>query len=120
MRYSIPLFSSGANVWTKPDPKRSRGSTPATMPQLSYKVMQQNGRRWLEITNQGAVHARISKLNKVAGGRPITVADGLVGYVLPHSSMRLPIPSQPAIANGNRLEAMINHNSSPVVIKPAK
>jgi len=120
MRYSIPLFSSGKSIWTKQDYNNPRDLTQATAPQLTFKVVKEKGKKWLEVTNTGVVHARISGLRTVSSTRSTMVGDGLVGYVLANSRMRLLIPANAPISNGSHIEAMINHNQQPVVIKPAK
>lgn len=114
MRYSIPLFSTGKSIWTKQDYSNPRDLSQATQPQLAYKVVQAQGKKWLEVKNTGVVHARIAQLS--SGNR--MAVDGLVGYVLANSTMRLQLPSNAPVSNGSRIEAMINHNQQPVVIKP--
>ncbi|WP_255556940.1 molecular chaperone [Sodalis sp. dw_96] len=79
MRYSIPLFVYG------------RQSSPDSgTPILSWRLVTESGSPYLEITNGGPVHARLSKtrLGKY------TLTDGLLGYVLAGSSHRWPLKSK--------------------------
>ena len=51
--------------------------------------MDSGGKRWLELTNRGNGHARLS--NVAIGGRRL--GNGLFGYVLANSSNRWPLTS---------------------------
>ena len=114
MRYSVPLFSSGNGVWTKQDYEKPRNMALSSQPVLNYKIVQSNGKKWLEIKNNGNVHARITALNAITSGKKIKLAEGLFGYVLANSTMRWPLPAN--IPGNARLEAMINHNDKPALI----
>ncbi len=76
MRYSVPLFTYGNGITAE-----------SAKPQLSWKQVTQDGKRWLQITNQGDGHARLSNLS--IGGRG--QGQGLFGYVLAHGSNRWPL-----------------------------
>ncbi len=78
MRYSVPLFVYGNGV-----------TSDSARPQLSWQQIDSGGRRWLELTNRGNGHARLS--NVTIGGRRI--GNGLFGYVLANSSNRWPLTS---------------------------
>lgn len=78
MRYSVPLFVYGNGV-----------TSDSAKPQLSWQQIDSGGRRWLELTNRGNGHARLS--NVTIGGRRI--GNGLFGYVLANSSNRWPLTS---------------------------
>lgn len=111
MRYSVPLFVSGAGVWTKQDYEHPRDYAQASQPKLSYRLLQQSSDRWLEVRNQGNVHARISKVTlegKLLNG-------GLLGYVLPGSQIRFALPPSGGFASG-RLLATVNDNKQPLTI----
>lgn len=92
MRYSIPLFVYGEH--SGPD----RG-----MPALRWRQVVDGNRRFLEISNHGPVHARLSKAR--IGHRPLT--DGLLGYVLPNASYRWPLDFTPPA--GALLEARVDN-----------
>ncbi|MEG3126946.1 molecular chaperone [Pantoea cypripedii] len=73
MRYSVPLFVYGSGL-----------TADSAKPNLSWRVENSEGKRWLLLTNNGSGHARLS--NVTIGGRPI--GNGLFGYVLANSSNR--------------------------------
>ncbi|WP_145539266.1 fimbrial biogenesis chaperone [Yersinia kristensenii] len=105
MRYSIPLFIYGAGL------KSEDVNNPATFfpLNLSYKLIQDNGKSWLAIRNQGQTHARISRVSLYNKN----INSGLMGYVLPGNEMRFQVP---ASASGGQLTALVNSHSKPIVI----
>ncbi|CNK95311.1 fimbrial biogenesis chaperone [Yersinia kristensenii] len=105
MRYSIPLFIYGAGL------KSEDANNPATFfpLNLSYKLIQDNGKSWLAIRNQGQTHARISRVSLYNKN----INSGLMGYVLPGNEMRFQVP---ASASGGQLTALVNSHSKPIVI----
>ncbi|WBL72594.1 molecular chaperone [Serratia liquefaciens] len=111
MRYSVPLFVSGKGVWTKQDYEHPRDYATASQPQLSYRLLQQNSQRWLDVRNTGVVHARLSQVSMQ--GKPLDA--GLLGYVLPGSQMRFALPPSANFAGG-KLQATVNDNKQPVTI----
>ncbi len=76
MRYSIPLFTYGTGL-----------NADNATPQLSWQVVNQNGKSALRITNNGNGHARLSKVS--LGGR--SLSNSLFGYVLAGSSNLFPL-----------------------------
>ena len=56
--------------------------------------------------NQGQVHVRLSQVAVEQGGQKRTVAEGLLGYVLPGSTRSWPLPA--GIYQPNRMSAQIN------------
>nr|WP_234473182.1 molecular chaperone [Erwinia sp. S63] len=78
MRYSVPLFVYGNGV-----------TSDSAKPQLSWQQVDSGGKHWLELTNRGNGHARLS--NVTIGGRRL--GNGLFGYVLANSSNRWPLTS---------------------------
>lgn len=111
MRYSVPLFVSGKDVWTKQDFEHPRDYATANQPKLSYRLLQQNSQRWLDVRNDGIVHARLSQVS--VQGKPLN--NGLLGYVLPGSQMRFALPPSGSFTAG-KLQAMVNDNKQPVTI----
>ncbi|MEN5017832.1 molecular chaperone [Erwinia sp. Eh17-17] len=78
MRYSVPLFVYGS------------GLNPATTrPELSWKLVNREGKQALEITNRSSVHARLS--NVTLGGRRLP--GSLLGYVLANATNTFPLSS---------------------------
>ncbi|MFG6667118.1 molecular chaperone [Halomonas sp. HNIBRBA4712] len=95
MRYSLPLFVYGHGAEPL-DPRALQGAS--HYPGLGFRTYVDDGRQMLEITNQNDRHVR---LNRVAfDGAPLPVAEGLLGYVLPGSTRRWPLPPR-ASAQGS-------------------
>ena len=103
MRYSIPLFVYGQGIPTIPE-----GAHHAFVEtkNLSWRVTQEGGHPALEVRNKGDVHVRLSQVALEQGGQKRTVADGLLGYVLPNSTRSWPIPT--GIRQPSRMSAQIN------------
>lgn len=76
MRYSVPLFVYGSGL-----------SADSARPALQWRLVNEQGQRWLEIHNSGNGHARLS--NPVLGGRKL--GEGLYGYVLANTTHRWPL-----------------------------
>lgn len=92
MRYSVPLFAYGAGLWSKEDSTRQRDPKSIGLPQLSWRTVAVDGRPYVEVRNQGAVHARLTDVAFKQGGQSKPLAEGLLGYVLPGAVMRWPAP----------------------------
>lgn len=97
LRYSVPVFLPPA------------GDAPAA-PQLQGRLLEDGGKRVLEVANRGGAHAQLGNLVRVdAQGRRTELVPGLVGYVLPGSTMRWPLAADaPALSAGDRLASRIN------------
>ncbi|UIL53075.1 MULTISPECIES: molecular chaperone [Pantoea] len=76
MRYSVPLFVYGDGL-----------SADSVRPDLSWQQVSEGGKRWLQLTNRGNGHARLSHVS--IGGRQL--GEGLYGYVLANSRYRWPL-----------------------------
>lgn len=109
MRYSIPLFVYGTGLTASQEYAKAKGLASA-LPALSYRLTQGK----IEVKNDGAVHARLSKLTNANGG---VLIDGLVGYVLPHSNVAFPLPKGKNPAGG-ALQATVNSEREPVRLTP--
>lgn len=99
MRYSIPLFAYGQGLAARRDGASHVDTDPA---KLAWRVVNEQGRPWLRVSNGGNVHVRLSKVR--LGN--VTLADGLLGYVLPGSERSWELP--PSAATASRLSASIN------------
>lgn len=92
MRYSVPLFAYGAGLWSKEDASRKRDPKGAGLPQLTWRTVAVDGQPYVEVRNQGAVHARLTDVALKQGGQEKPLVEGLLGYVLPGAIMRWPAP----------------------------
>lgn len=103
MRYSIPLFVYGQGI---PTLKEGAHHALVETRSLSWRVTQEGGQPALQVRNQGDVHVRLSQVSLTQGGQKRTVAEGLLGYVLPGSTRSWPIPA--GIRQPDRMSAQIN------------
>lgn len=103
MRYSIPLFVYGQGI---PTIKEGAHHALVESNNLSWRVTQEEGHPALEVRNRGDVHVRLSQVTLEQGGQKRTVADGLLGYVLPGSTRSWPIPA--GIRQPDQMSAQIN------------
>jgi fimbrial chaperone protein len=101
MRYSVPLFTYGAQP-----------TVPAS--QLSARVTLVDGKRFVEIHNAGSMHARLTNLRLVREARQFGVNNGLVGYVLPGATMRWPLPSDAPLSGA----FLVNVNGTDQQLSP--
>ncbi|WP_445178923.1 fimbrial biogenesis chaperone [Pseudomonas sp. McL0111] len=118
MRYSVPLFAYGAGLWSKEDSTRPRDPKGIGLPQLSWRTVAVDGRPFVEVRNQGAVHARLTDVAIKQGGQSKPLAEGLLGYVLPGAVMRWPAPS--ALAQESALQVRVNGAPQVQSITPAR
>ncbi|CAJ0999210.1 hypothetical protein SODG_002365 [Sodalis praecaptivus] len=72
-------------------------------PLLSWRVVEEGGQTFLEVSNQGPVHARLSQayLDRQR------LSDGLFGYVLAHASYRWPLKGN--VGRGQQLEFRLDN-----------
>lgn len=116
MRYSLPLFVSGAGVWTKPDPQRKRPANTATQPVLGWRIANEANKRYLYVGNTGAVHARLAKVQwQASDGSTKELSAGLLGYVLAGREMRWPLKTL-AVDERMTLQVQLADNASLVDI----
>ncbi|MBV4474103.1 molecular chaperone [Pseudomonas sp. B2M1-30] len=118
MRYSVPLFAYGAGLWSKEDSTRQRDPKGVGLPQLSWRTVTVDGRPYVEVRNQGAVHARLTDVAIKQSGQDKPLAEGLLGYVLPGAVMRWPAPGP--LAGQPALQGRINGAAQVQSIAPAR
>ena len=106
MRYSVPLFAYGAGLWSKEDATRQRDPAGAGKPDLSWHKVTVAGRNYIEVRNQGAVHARLTDASIKQSGQTRPLVEGLLGYVLPGATMRWPVPD--AVSADQPLQVRVN------------
>ena len=103
MRYSIPLFVYGQGI---PTIKEGEHHALVDTNALSWRVVLDNGQPALQVSNRSDVHVRLSKVTLSQGGQQRTIADGLLGYVLPGSERSWPLPA--GIGQPGQMSAEIN------------
>jgi len=91
MRYSIPLFSYGEGITTY---REGAHSALVEQKDLRWWVVTDSDGPAIEVHNDGKVHLRISKVSVRQNGRRYTLADGLLGYVLPGEFRRWSLPAE--------------------------
>jgi len=118
MRYSVPLFAYGAGLWSKEDTSRPRDPKGAGLPDLSWRTVAVDGRPYVEVRNQGAVHARLTDVALKQGSQTKPLVEGLLGYVLPGAIMRWPAPGP--MAGDPALQVRVNGAPQVQSIMPAR
>lgn len=118
MRYSVPLFAYGAGLWSKEDSTRQRDPKGAGVPDLSWRSVAVDGKPYVEVRNQGAVHARLTDVALKQGGQARPLVDGLLGYVLPGAVMRWPAPGP--LAGESALQVRVNGAPQVQSVTPAR
>ena len=103
MRYSVPLFAYGEGVPLKENASSHAQAEPGN---LSWRTVRDGGQPALEVQNRGSVHLRLSQVSVHERGASRTLADGLLGYVLPGQSRRWPLP--PGVSHPDSMTATIN------------
>ncbi|AMZ77757.1 MULTISPECIES: fimbrial biogenesis chaperone [Enterobacter] len=97
MRYSVPVFTQPAGLVD-------------AAPKLQWRVVEADGKAFFEVKNQGNIHAQLAQATLVKDdGRRKIITPGLMGYVLPGSTMRWVIPVNAGdVQRGGKVEVMIN------------
>lgn len=97
LRYSVPAFV---------EPAGSQAAAPA----LTWSLQHDANGFALVANNTGRQHAQLSDVSlQPRGGKPITLSKGLLGYVLPGSTMRWPLKeSTVQLGNGTLLKVTVN------------
>lgn len=101
MRYSVPIFV---------EPQGG----PAPTPSLVWSMQRDGGKAVLTVSNRGTQHAQLSQLSFIDKvGKRIEITPGLLGYVLPGSTMHWILkPPATAFGVGGTLEGMVNGNKA--------
>jgi fimbrial chaperone protein len=108
MRYSLPLFVYGQGLSAADRPKWLRVLPDLEAPALAWRIVADGGGRWLQVRNLAPVHARLTKVRLVGPDVVVNVADGLLGYTLPGTEMRWPLPPGAPEGDGISLEANVS------------
>lgn len=93
MRYSLPLFAYAKGAGPA---AIAKAKAPSPAPSLGWRTGKSAEGPYIEVRNDGPVHARLTQAN-FAGQ---SLSEGLLGYVLPGSSARWPLPAGTG-ANGD-------------------
>lgn len=117
MRYTVPLFVYGEGLLSKPAATSRQASKSAGAPDLGWRKVMVQGAPWLQVQNRGEVHARLTQVSIVQGGKSWSVAPGLLGYVLPGAVMRWPLPS--GLKAVDHMLARVNNERSAQPVAPA-
>uniref|UniRef100_UPI0039181A7E fimbrial biogenesis chaperone n=1 Tax=Atlantibacter sp. TaxID=1903473 RepID=UPI0039181A7E len=107
MRYSIPLFVYGQGIEVQ---REGTHHALVSTQQLRWQVVNHNGKPAIQVTNNDKIHVRLSEVTVQQGSSRRTLAQGLLGYVLPGSSRSWPLPS--GMANPTQLSASVNARES--------
>lgn len=97
MKYSVPVFVQPAELKD-------------AAPKLQWRLVQSDGNTFLDVSNHGTHHAQLSQVTFMnARGTRKVITPGLLGYVLPHSTMRWIISSSTEdVYRHGQIELMIN------------
>jgi fimbrial chaperone protein len=108
MRYSVPLFVYGRGMQPPETAASRREAASAGQPALSWRLINDERGRFLQLRNAGSTHARLSNVQLVTPATGFDVATGLLGYVLPGADMRWPLPDGAPDGDGVALRMAVN------------
>ncbi len=83
---------------------------------LAWRLVEEQGKRYLQVRNEGSVHARLSHVRWEGNGRSLALLDGLLGYVLPGRQMRWPLPPGLLPDAGMTLKLQLADNDAPISV----
>ena len=103
LRYSVPVFVGGSGT-----------------PSLAWSTTLGKDGLALDIRNSGSLHAQLSAMTlETPNAAPVTLAPGLLGYVLPGASMHwtLPVPAGTDLAHAS-IKALVNGEATDQTLAP--
>lgn len=107
MRYSLPVFLG--------DPQ----DQPIAQ-QLTWNLRKEESKWTVQVHNRGAMRAQIADLRALtADGASLTLRSGLLGYVLPGSTMTWSFPIPANAGSIQSYQAMINEDTQPISVAAA-
>lgn len=106
LRYSLPLFVYGDGLLASGAPMSEHAR--AAAPELEWRVVDAESRRWLHVRNTGTGHARLSHVRVAAEDVDAPLSSGLLGYVLPGAERRWALPPVIGSRVDIRVDADIN------------
>jgi len=95
LRYSIPVFIAPSKHID-------------VQPVLRTQLIETEGVRFIDISNEGNGHAQIADITWIQGERRISIASGLAGYVLPGQQRQWLLPDSLEPLKGGAFTARIN------------
>jgi fimbrial chaperone protein len=107
MRYSLPLFVYGEGLQPAAAETTSTAA-PDVRAALDWWVASDAGQTWLYVRNRGPVHARLTRVALTTPEETVQIASGLLGYVLPGTAMRWPVPADAPDGTHATLMASVN------------
>ncbi|HVR50720.1 MAG TPA: molecular chaperone [Pseudorhodoferax sp.] len=113
IRYSVPLFVSGKDHWTKPRADKTRDAASAARPELRWRTERAADGHYLVLRNDGSAHARLTAVQWVRGSDTVGITPGLLGYVLPGAEMRWKLEQAPP--PGHAPQARVNNAEAATV-----
>lgn len=82
----------------------------ATLPSVSWRILQHGNQSWLEATNRGQTHLKLADLSLFSGNKTLFQQSGLYGYALGGSTMRWPLQKR---VGGGQLSLNAKTNIGP-------
>lgn len=113
IRYSVPLFVSGKDHWTRPRADKTRDAASAARADLRWRTERAMDGHYLLLRNDGRAHARLTAVQWVRGSDTVSITPGLLGYVLPGAEMRWKLEQPPP--PGHAPQARVNNAEAATV-----
>ncbi|MDR2333338.1 MAG: molecular chaperone [Burkholderiaceae bacterium] len=105
MRYSVPVFIGDA----------TEESIRSVNKDLHWSITRERESWALEVSNAGSIHAQLADVAAVgAEGQTMLINKGMLGYVLPGSTMRWTVPTPQISFPVKAYQAMINSDVQPI------
>ncbi len=97
LRYSVPVYLLNP-------------ACENAQPDLHWEIVIDGDGAWLNVVNSGQTRAQLAAASFISsGGDFVTIANGLLGYVLPQSERRFELPrTAETFANGGQIEVTLN------------
>jgi fimbrial chaperone protein len=117
LRYSLPLFVYGEGF--PPAAGRDVAATAAgdVRASLDWWLASDEGRQWLYVRNRGRLHARLTRVALATPEQSVEIASGLLGYVLPGTAMRWPVPMDAPAGTHATLMASVNGDAQAPIVR---
>lgn len=121
MRYSIPLFTYGQGIGSgsNQETHKQNARNPLAKPILKWNLAQHEAKEVLEVSNSGAMVARITEFKSAGQSFKAQAANNAYGYVLPNSKIyfNLNADLKNQLLKNNVLEAVVGSKKETVTIE---